>query len=190
MPHLIITYEPSGSGKGYALPKYTQALSELYPGDPLVDPFIAEIDTLVETDPRFQSLATQIICSFIEDNKVEVEDLALFRQHLTDIVEDADVIRPLSKRLTSAYMMVRRDHDVRLDVALLAAIRDNQNIIFESTGKQRNPLDWLLPLVPLDKYIVSIVFPVVKPLDIIRRAKERLVNRILAWHKCLQRCTS
>jgi hypothetical protein len=208
MPHLIITYGPAGSGKGFIRQHYIPLLQKMHPGMGEINSentFVAEIDSFVEADPDYKKQVFALLCTFFD--KCEKANTSLATEQslgayidelLTDFKEGGDHCDAwhLSMGLTKIYKTTRVRYDGFLNNDIKTAIASQKNIIFETTGQNGNPLDWLWhcgersgPFCEEAKgYLSTIVYPYVKPEIIIRRAKKRFCSRILGWYKCLKTC--
>ena len=183
MPHLIITYGPAGSGKGHLYPNYTRLLSTCYSSmKPITqdNTFVAEIDQYVENDPDYKNEVFRIICDFFKTCKTQLKSAevslgAYIRQVVSDF-ENTDQCSAfeLSKNLTDAYRYTRRKYDNMLTAKIAQAVKDNQNIIFETTGQHAEPLNWLWhcgrdsenwsgPFCVAPNYVKTIIYPYVDP---------------------------
>lgn len=210
MPFFIITYGPAGSGKGYLKPTYLKLLD---PESKINrnDIFTAEIDNYVEQDDKYKDGVYRVVFDLIngcyKQNKIKngdptdtptntPTDTKALEDFLDDVMRKWEVgggmcsATKLSEDLTNLYTSVRRDHNNALDGALMTAITERKNIIFETTGKNPDPLGWLWgsdekkgPLYGTD-YDVIIIFPYVHNKTILERAKNRFKNRVLSIEKC------
>ena len=210
MPHLIITYGPAGSGKGHLYPNYTRLLSTCYSSmKPITqdNTFVAEIDQYVENDPDYKNEVFRIICDFFKTCKTqltssssEVNLGAYIRQVVSDFENtDQCSASELSKNLTDAYRYTRRKYDNMLTAKIAQAVKDNQNIIFETTGQNAGPLNWLWhcgrdsenwsgPFCVAPNYVKTIIYPYVDPERILQQARDRFVRRVVGWYTCLKEC--
>ena len=201
MPHLIITYGSAGSGKGYIYPKYTSLLNSCYSKmDPITEAntFVAEIDPYVESDIGYKDTVFQIICDFFQACQVQMETKTGLGMHLKTLLSnvvstDRCSASALSASLTAAYQFTRRKYNAKLNADIAQAVKDNRNIIFETTGQHHDPLNWLWqcgsgPFCQADAYVKTIVYPYVNSKDILKRTHERFAIRVLEWYDCLKAC--
>ena len=202
MQHFIITYGPAGSGKGYIKKSYLQKLADKYPGSDFSEDntFIAEIDSMVEEDEEYIYGATQIMCKFFEDCAKTITSSESLGRFLDSVLlkwnDEPCSGTTLSKSLTQLYFEIRRKYNSQNDKGITKAMKDGKNVIFETTGQNPNPLDWLwrcdwnAPLCKNTNYIVCIVFPIVDDEEILNRAKSRFKSRVMQAYKCFKGCST
>jgi hypothetical protein len=207
MPHLIITYGPAGSGKGHLYPKYTQLLSKCYSSmDPITqdNTFVAEIDQYVESDPDYKDAVFRIICDFFENCQAQLETPESLGTYIKKVLSDFERMdecsaTALSADLTRAYRYTRSKYDAKLNADIAQAVKENRNIIFETTGQNSDPLNWLWycgsgndnwsgPFCAAPKYVKTVIYPYVDPDRILQQAQERFARRVVGWYMCLKSC--
>ena len=169
-PHLIVTYGPAGSGKGFLRQNYQEWLEAIY--GPILGQIVQlEIDNYVEKDETYIEKATEITRAYIQ----------LIRDNSDD--RGAILHEWMVNDLAALYMGVRKFYNAQLDLDLEDAFENGDNVIFETTGA--NSIKWLLDMAKESSYpyIITIVYPLVKRKTILERAEERFLKR----KKCLQR---
>jgi len=210
MPHLIITYGPAGSGKGFIRKKYTAVINSMYPQMDAIEyenTFVAEIDHHVENDGEYQNAVFVAICNFFDEcNPGVMRTPVSFSKHLRELLSDFETNEPcsasrLSDRLTMIYQRFRTKYNSTLDCEIQDAVKKKQHIIFETTGQNRNPLDWLWqcpgntqdsewtgPFCNVVGYVKTVVYPYVEPEMILSQATLRFIERVVSWYACLKEC--
>lgn len=178
-PHLIVTYGPAGSGKGFLRQNYQEWLEEIY--GPILRRIVQlEIDNYVEKDETYIEKATEITTGYIRairDNKSDDEVTIAQRAAI-----EASLHEGLVNDLAALYMRVRQFYNAQLDLDLEDAFANGDNVIFETTGA--NSIKWLLDMAKESSYpyIITIVYPLVQRKTILGRAEERFLKRKM----CLQ----
>jgi len=155
-PYLIIKYGPTGSGKGSKI--VTKEILAL--GIPLHKYVTIEIDGLVEKIKSYRNTTMKI------HNKYK---------------KSTNKNKNKYNELYNAYYKTREDKNTRglsisdkLNNVLEQSIKNNKNIIFETTGSRPNshPIEDLLLMIK-DNYKVILIYPIVPPDDIKTRVTSR-----------------
>ena len=210
MPHLIITYGPAGSGKGFIKGKYIPLLQKMYPDLGKLTPdntFVAEIDNYIESDSEYKQQVFAIMCAFFDTCQKGLGSTTQLSRYIDTLLKDftktgACSASQLSKDLTQVYKAFKGKYNRILDRDIATAVSHGQNIIFESTGQFDNPLDWLWhcpamdtqhpwtgPFCTASTYVTTITYPHVAPDVILERTRKRFRVRVLGWYNCFRDCS-
>lgn len=190
MPHFIITYGPTGSGKGYLKEKFLSKLQMEHPevGEMnKINTYFAEVDDYIEGNTTYKLAVFDVLKHFyLHSPKNENFDEYL-RRKLIDFVNEDDITigRMVSDKMFEAYNSVK---DVVKDAFmndLKQAIDERKHIVYELTGsKGTDPLGKFFSQGGLldgitNEYVVTIVFPYVDDKVVIHRATERFLQRVV-----------
>lgn len=188
MPHFIITYGPTGSGKGYLLDRFIDRLHNEHAELGVVtkeNSYFAEVDSYIENNEVYKLAVFDVMKHFYRKvpRDVQLDDFLLHK--LSEYVEGSDKLigRELSDKMFEAYSSVKGDVKKKFMSDLRDAIASNKHIIYELTGsKGTDPLEKFFGPKGLlngrDDYVVSIVFPYVDDSVIIKRATQRFIERV------------
>lgn len=193
--HFIITYGPTGSGKGHVRSEYEKQLRELYPDTTperyhyvesmdgsdqvsraTIEPrmMVVEIDNFVEGDNQY----------IIDTTNATREFIATCGSHDIPSCMAAERVRMdgLVRSLSESYFRTRKFHTQRTDDSLVYALRHGWNVVFETTGMYGN-FDWLFDFLRRNtpsthRYIVTVIFPITDSDTIVHRVQHRFVERV------------
>lgn len=208
MPHLVITCGPAGSEKGFVKPKYIAMLQKKYPNMAPITPentFIAEIENYVESDADYKKAVFHALCEFFDkcgakDMSSKSELRVQLQKMFDGSTSEECSASNLSQKLFQIYNTTRQKYSRVFDEGIANAVRQGQNVIFETTGQHKDPLcwlwhcpssaqDWAGPFCsPGQSYVKTVVYPYVDPKEIITLARERFVICLMSWFECLQNC--
>lgn len=189
MPHLIITYGPTGSGKGYLYNKFVSRLSKQHPelGDITAEnSFFAEVDSYIEGSVEYKMGVWDTLKDFYTKTGTNHEMVPFLRENLQLYAYGKEnVIGPdISNRMFAVYGSVKDTVKKKFLTDFKAAVAAQKHIIYELTGSSgSNPLEKFFGKDGLlgdqyENYTISIVFPFVRDDVIIDRATDRFIERV------------
>jgi len=162
MPFFILLLGPTGSGKSSILPYISKKLRlpQKYS--------IQSIDTFVEANKTYKSKVNQFIFQKCH-SKTLCDNL---KKSLTNPSPQN------FQYFENAYMDARKKYEPLLDTKLVQSIRNNENIIVESTGLSF-PY-WMISMIP-NHYEIYFVYSVVEFCELIMRNKTRALKQMIKY---------
>ena len=198
MPHLIISYGPTGSKQNQLKDTYLSYLKNKGISIDLSNLLVIDVDRYIRLDKRYSEKCIEVLCQFFEECAVSrdsPDSVSVYLDNLLDTWNSDDggkcSAHELAKKLEQVYLHTLQENEFDILVKLQEATSKNQNILLSLIGKQTNSL----PLVSMSllsyitsgpyPYTVSVFLDTVQHID---QVKESFKRNVLKCYTCLKRC--